>query len=181
MVLLVAERCRCGSTLQTRRKATRNGTWTVPGVAAGEYRVVAIRDGWSLTWKQPEVVSRYLRSAVAISVPPANHAQLASPVLEQQTNNALHGRAQAARPALAYRCCSTTAVALRLRYQERGRLPQVLLHLFTTLFAGFRTLLALFVKYLLCTEQLRSELSRHSSPLRKPVRTMRRYPPLRSP
>ncbi len=47
-----------------------DGTWSINGLAAGEYKAVAIRDGWDLSWKQPEIMSRYLNAAaITVKVP----------------------------------------------------------------------------------------------------------------
>ncbi len=47
-----------------------NGTWSIGGLAAGEYHAVAIRDGWDLAWKQPEVTAHYISaSGITIMAP----------------------------------------------------------------------------------------------------------------
>ena len=34
----------------------------------GDYKIVAIEDGWELDWARPEVIARYLQGSVPVTV-----------------------------------------------------------------------------------------------------------------
>jgi hypothetical protein len=38
-------------------------------VTPGAYTVVAIEDGWELDWAKPEVIGRFLKGGVPVTVP----------------------------------------------------------------------------------------------------------------
>jgi protocatechuate 3,4-dioxygenase beta subunit len=48
--------------LYRQEESDSDGTWTLRGVAAGAYTVVAIQDGWDLAWRTPAVIAGYLRA-----------------------------------------------------------------------------------------------------------------------
>ncbi len=62
MVILVPRDVKA-ETLYVQQESDSDGTWVAYGLAAGEYRAVAIRNGWDLAWKEPDVLARYLAEA----------------------------------------------------------------------------------------------------------------------
>jgi 5-hydroxyisourate hydrolase-like protein (transthyretin family) len=59
-----------GQLLEFRRDQTdSDGSFSLNGAVPGEYTVVAIEDGWELEWAKPEVIGRYLKNGVAVTVP----------------------------------------------------------------------------------------------------------------
>jgi len=71
MVILVPHDSEA-KTLYGQDESDSDGTWSIPGLAAGEYRAVAIHNGWDLAWKQPEVMARYLNTGSVTIKAPAN-------------------------------------------------------------------------------------------------------------
>ncbi len=82
MVLLVPE-APLSPTLIYQQESDSDGTWTIYGVVPGKYQVLAIRDGWDLTWKQAAVLTRYLGEAVEVVVSVPGETALPKPVLAQ--------------------------------------------------------------------------------------------------
>jgi 5-hydroxyisourate hydrolase-like protein (transthyretin family) len=52
-----------------RDQSDSDGSFSLQNVVPGEYTVVAIEDGWELDWAKPEVIGRYLKDGVAVTVP----------------------------------------------------------------------------------------------------------------
>ncbi|HVW76416.1 MAG TPA: carboxypeptidase regulatory-like domain-containing protein [Alloacidobacterium sp.] len=51
-----------------RAQSDSDGSFVFEDVQPGQYTAVAIQDGWSLDWAQPEVINRYLQQGERISV-----------------------------------------------------------------------------------------------------------------
>jgi hypothetical protein len=68
MVVLAPKNLRAMKTLARRDQSDSDGSFSLRDVVPGQYTVVAIEDGWELDWSQPEVIARYLRSGVAVTV-----------------------------------------------------------------------------------------------------------------
>ncbi|WP_158615334.1 carboxypeptidase-like regulatory domain-containing protein [Acidipila sp. EB88] len=56
------------ATLERVAESNSDGGWAVRDVAPGEYRLVAIRDGWDIAWRRPEALARYLAGATLVVV-----------------------------------------------------------------------------------------------------------------
>lgn len=59
-----------------RDQSDSDGSFALPNAVPGSYSVVAIRDGWSLDWTSPAVLSRYLPSGVPVIVLPDSAASI---------------------------------------------------------------------------------------------------------
>ena len=68
MVVLVPRELASIDGLARRDQSDSDGSFSMRDVVPGEYTLVAIEDGWSLDWAQPEVIARYLRGGVAVTV-----------------------------------------------------------------------------------------------------------------
>jgi hypothetical protein len=82
MVLLVPRELTALPALARRDQADSDGSFSLRDVAPGDYTLVAIEDGWVLDWAQPEVIARYLRGGIAVTVTdkPGKLQPLAEPV-----------------------------------------------------------------------------------------------------
>lgn len=69
MIVLVPSNPETSQSLFRRDQSDSDGTFSLPAVAAGTYTVVAIQDGWSLEWAQPEVIARFLPKGQPVTVP----------------------------------------------------------------------------------------------------------------
>jgi hypothetical protein len=59
-----------GHLAEFRRDQTdSDGSFSLQGVVPGAYTVVAIEDGWELEWAKSEVIGRYLKDGLAVTVP----------------------------------------------------------------------------------------------------------------
>ena len=85
MVELVPKDTGAGLALFRRDQSDSDGSFVLRDVVPGEYKIVAIEDGWDLDWARPEVISRYLQGGLAITV--AGNAgaamELSAPVVVQ--------------------------------------------------------------------------------------------------
>ncbi|HEX8812045.1 MAG TPA: hypothetical protein VF742_08645, partial [Terracidiphilus sp.] len=73
--------------LEFRRDQTdSDGSFSLNGTLPGEYTVVAIEDGWELEWAKPEVIGRFVKNGVAVTVPVSAPAvmKLSKPVAVQE-------------------------------------------------------------------------------------------------
>ncbi|MBS1806535.1 MAG: carboxypeptidase regulatory-like domain-containing protein [Acidobacteria bacterium] len=72
--------------LTRRDQSDSDGSFAFRDVAPGEYRAIAIEDGWQLDWTSPAVMSRYLRAGtnVTVSASASKVTKLAGPVEVQQ-------------------------------------------------------------------------------------------------
>jgi 5-hydroxyisourate hydrolase-like protein (transthyretin family) len=68
MVVLAPQNLRAMKTLARRDQSDSDGSFSLRDVVPGHYTVMAIEDGWDLDWSQSEVIARYLRSGVAVTV-----------------------------------------------------------------------------------------------------------------
>ncbi len=76
MVILVPHDLKA-EILYGQDESDSDGTWSIAGLAAGEYKVVAIYEGWDLAWKRPEIMTHYLNdAAITVKVPDAGSIAL---------------------------------------------------------------------------------------------------------
>ncbi len=68
MVVLVPKELAAIDGLARRDQSDSDGSFSLRDVVPGDYTLVAIEDGWSLDWAQPEVIARYLPGGVAVTV-----------------------------------------------------------------------------------------------------------------
>ncbi|MDR3741153.1 MAG: carboxypeptidase-like regulatory domain-containing protein [Terracidiphilus sp.] len=68
MVLLIPKDAAAFPDFVRRDQSDSDGSFVLRDVAAGQYTVVAIEDGWGLDWTRPEVIGRYLPGGVAVRV-----------------------------------------------------------------------------------------------------------------
>jgi hypothetical protein len=68
MVVLVPRELTALPALARRDQSDSDGSFSLRDVAPGQYTVVAIEEGWELDWAQPEVLARYLRGGIAVTV-----------------------------------------------------------------------------------------------------------------
>lgn len=68
MIVLAPKNLGAMKTLARRDQSDSDGSFSLRDIVPGQYTVVAIADGWELDWSQPEVISRYLRGGVAVTV-----------------------------------------------------------------------------------------------------------------
>jgi hypothetical protein len=82
MVVLVPAELSALQALARRDQSDSDGSFSLRDVAPGQYTLVAIEDGWELDWAQPEVIARYLRGGIAVTVSdkPGKLQPLAEPV-----------------------------------------------------------------------------------------------------
>jgi hypothetical protein len=68
MVVLVPGSQSASTGLFRRDQSDSDGSFSLRDVAPGRYTVVAIEGGWALDWSQPEVIGRYLKRGIAVTV-----------------------------------------------------------------------------------------------------------------
>lgn len=84
MIVLVPEQGANLVALARRDQSDSDGSFTLPDVVPGTYRVVAIEDGWSLDWTAPGALARYLPRGTTVPVNSrADTVQLSGPVTVQ--------------------------------------------------------------------------------------------------
>ncbi len=71
-------------TLYAQEESNNDGTWTLENRPAGDYRALAIRDGWDLAWKKPGVLAPYLAGATAVTIPESGIVTMAHDLVAQQ-------------------------------------------------------------------------------------------------
>jgi Carboxypeptidase regulatory-like domain len=69
MIVLVPKNPEVNHALFRRDQSDLDGSFTLPDVSPGDYRVVAIENGWDLDWAKPGVIARYARNGQALTVP----------------------------------------------------------------------------------------------------------------
>lgn len=69
MVLLAPKNPKADSEMFRRDQSDSDGSFTLNRVVPGEYTLVAIEDGWTLDWANPEVISHYLERGQKVTVP----------------------------------------------------------------------------------------------------------------
>ena len=68
MVVLVPKNMAAWQGLIRRDQSDSDGSFALRDVVPGSYTIVAIEDGWNLDWARPEVIGRYLRGGIAVTV-----------------------------------------------------------------------------------------------------------------
>jgi hypothetical protein len=68
MIVLAPKHLGAMKTLARRDQSDSDGSFSLRDVVPGQYTLVAIEDGWELDWSLPEVIGRYLRGGVAVTV-----------------------------------------------------------------------------------------------------------------
>lgn len=82
--LLVPEKLNGSRYAWQPNQSDSDGSVTFDRIAPGTYTAVAIDKGWTLDWRRPEVISRYLAGGVRITVGPnVTKLQLNSPIEAQ--------------------------------------------------------------------------------------------------
>lgn len=69
MVVLVPKEMAALEGMARRDQSDSDGSFSLRAVVPGAYTLVAIEDGWTLDWAQPEVMARYLPGGVPVTVP----------------------------------------------------------------------------------------------------------------
>jgi hypothetical protein len=82
MVVLVPRSPAGYPALVRRDQSDSDGSFSLSGVAPGQYTVIAIEDGWKLDWQKRESIAKYLAGGLAIAVGDRPNAviQLPQPV-----------------------------------------------------------------------------------------------------
>lgn len=70
MVLLAPQIPAANREMFRRDQSDSDGSFTLNQVIPGEYTVVAIEDGWTLDWAEPEVIAHYLAKGRKVTVSP---------------------------------------------------------------------------------------------------------------
>ena len=69
MIVLVPKNPEGNRALFRRDQSDLDGSFSLPGVIPGEYRVIAIENGWDLDWAQSGVITPYARNGQSLTVP----------------------------------------------------------------------------------------------------------------
>lgn len=80
MIVLVPQNPEGGLQRFRRDQSDSDGSFLLPDVVPGEYKVVAIEEGWDLDWARSKVLAPYLAKATAVSVTAKTGASLHLPV-----------------------------------------------------------------------------------------------------
>lgn len=80
MILLVPENPAEHSDLFRRDQSDSDGSFSFREVAPGNYRVIAIEDGWKLEWRRQDILIPYLENGIITSAPESSSAVI--PVTE---------------------------------------------------------------------------------------------------
>jgi hypothetical protein len=73
MVLLAPEDPKNNEILFRRDQSDSDGTFTLPNVIPGRYRLLAIEKGWELEWANPAVLQAFLAKSVPLEVKSGDH------------------------------------------------------------------------------------------------------------
>lgn len=68
MVILVPVDLTAIQSLARRDQSDSDGSFSLRNVIPGKYTLVAIQDGWELDWAQPQVIARYLKGGIPVTV-----------------------------------------------------------------------------------------------------------------
>ena len=68
MIMLVPRQRSAYLALLRRDQSDSDGSFSLRDVPAGQYTVVAIRDGWGIDWTDRETIARYLPQGVSVRV-----------------------------------------------------------------------------------------------------------------
>lgn len=71
MVVLVPADPAHNQVLFRRDQSDSDGTFTLPTIVPGDYKVLAIENGWELEWTKPEVLEKFMAGAVAVQAQPS--------------------------------------------------------------------------------------------------------------
>ena len=82
MIVLVPRQRSAYHALVRRDQSDSDGSFNLRDVPAGQYTVVALRDGWKLDWTDRETIARYLPQGVSVTVSdqPGGVISLTAPV-----------------------------------------------------------------------------------------------------
>ncbi len=88
MIVLVPNNRPAWQALIRRDQSDSDGSFSLRDVVPGQYAVVAIQDGWTLDWTDPQVLARYLPAGIAVSVTGSSGklVTLSDPVTVQPRN-----------------------------------------------------------------------------------------------
>ena len=75
MVFLVPDHPGENTILFRRDQSDSDGTFTLPGILPGHYRVIAIERGWELEWAKPSVLAPFLVKSRQVDVRGNDHLQ----------------------------------------------------------------------------------------------------------
>jgi protocatechuate 3,4-dioxygenase beta subunit len=75
MVFLVPDHPGENTILFRRDQSDSDGTFTLPGILPGHYRVIAIERGWELEWAKPSVLAPFLVKSRHVDVRGNDHLQ----------------------------------------------------------------------------------------------------------
>jgi 5-hydroxyisourate hydrolase-like protein (transthyretin family) len=86
MIVLLPENPAQWRTLTRRDQSDSDGSFALRDVSPGEYKLVAIEDGWDLDWTSPEAMARYLQHGAKVRVTESSGklVRLGTPVVVQQ-------------------------------------------------------------------------------------------------
>ncbi len=84
MVLLAPKNPKADSEMFRRDQSDSDGSFTLYGVAPGEYMLVAIENGWTLDWAKPEVIAHYLEKGQKVTIAPHRREMALPNVVEVQ-------------------------------------------------------------------------------------------------
>lgn len=70
MIVLVPADPANNHVLFRRDQSDSDGTFTLPSIVPGDYKVLAIENGWELEWMKPEVLDKYMAGAVVVQAQP---------------------------------------------------------------------------------------------------------------
>lgn len=76
MILLVPEDFVHDGRLARRDQSDSDGTFTLPHIVPGRYRLVAIENGWKVAWANPKVLQPYLANARPYTIQPNQKLQV---------------------------------------------------------------------------------------------------------
>lgn len=69
MIVLVSKRQSAYHALVRRDQSDSDGSFSLRDVAAGQYTVIAIEDGWKLDWQRWDTITPYLSAGIDVTVP----------------------------------------------------------------------------------------------------------------
>jgi hypothetical protein len=75
MVLLAPEVAKNNEVLFRRDQSDSDGTFDLPNVVPGKYRLLAIERGWEIEWANPAVLQTFLKKSVPVEVKSGDHAK----------------------------------------------------------------------------------------------------------
>jgi hypothetical protein len=73
MVLLAPEDPKNNEILFRRDQSDSDGTFTIPNIVPGRYRLLAIERGWELEWANPAVLQAFLTKSIPVEVKSGDH------------------------------------------------------------------------------------------------------------